>query len=799
MADMKKMDYSYEKTFGPLKFEQLPKINWELVDEIRMLFPLYMRETLKMELEGVKQKTMNAMKSINIENFNLMTPDEAKHIFVKTQLVIPPRKRSAMYGQNGVGKTLLFKSMCDRTIKGFPKHLNVYHMEELDHHPESEKLSVIDTILNAHPYRRILVACEETLVKKIEAKEGNVEALEANLKFVQMQMKSIGGYTAVQRIQRDLRVLGFDEIGEARPLSALSGGLRMRVALASAFFIEPELLLLDEPTNHLDFPSVLWLENRLRGYKGAFVVVTHDRQLLENVCTSVLLLQDKKIVNYDCSFSEFEKRKSKEDDKKDKDIDKFLQKNRNVDSASALAKTKAEYQAWQTRHHERKVMLAGKFTFKDPIPLKTKNGEEQKDVSLIHMKEVRFSYNPEGGHFIFNQPVSFNVKFGTRVGVMGPNGAGKSTFLKLLTGKLTATTGEIVTNPDFKLAYFGQHSTKELSMDETPFEFMCRMFPEENPGLLSKHLSKTSVTGDSRNTRMIGLSYSQRSCVIFAKLTYVPPHLLIMDEPTNFLDLDSVDSLIAATNKFTGALLVVTHSRHFLKACADEFLSIVPGQFLTFPNMKEAEAATYSFMEAMESGKKVDLKSAIMKNPGGGSVHHSQVGDGKAAIVAATKDSDGNLIMAEYVKPEKKKSAGLSLAEQKKVEEAEKARIAAEIKARKQAKKAALKTDWVVGDKCFIAFGGKFHEGEVVMANMMGVTVTFDGKKKMVSPNKIYETKPVTELPKKKVEPKKTDGKKFAGKKDGKKSFGNKRGPRTGKRVNQPRKDGFKNAKSVSN
>jgi ATP-binding cassette subfamily F protein 3 len=120
-------------------------------------------------------------------------------------------------------------------------------------------------------------------------------------------MRSISCATAAQRIEQMLRVLGFDEQGEKRLLSELSGGLRMRVALASAFFIDPELLLLDEPTNHLDFPSVLWLENRLRGYKGAFVVVTHDRQLLENVCTSVMLLQDKKISYYNSSFAQFEK------------------------------------------------------------------------------------------------------------------------------------------------------------------------------------------------------------------------------------------------------------------------------------------------------------------------------------------------------------------------------------------------------------------------------------------------------------------------------------------------------------
>jgi len=220
--------------------------------------------------------------------------------------------------------------------------------------------------------------------------------------------------------------------------------------------------------------------------------------------------------------------------------------------------------------------------------------------------------------FIFDTPINFEVTTKSRVGIMGPNGAGKSTLLKLLTKKLSPTEGTFTENPNFVLAYFGQHSTAELQMDLTPVEFMETQFPKTNLGVLRNHLAKTGVSGGVESTRMQNLSYSQRSCVIFSKLTFICPHLLIMDEPTNFLDLESVDSLIAAANKFPGALLVVTHSRQFLRKCAKTFLSVTPGQFLEFGDMKEAEAATYTFIQELENGVKIDTSAMAA---GGGSLH----------------------------------------------------------------------------------------------------------------------------------------------------------------------------------
>lgn len=321
---------------------------------------------------------------------------------------------------------------------------------------------------------------------------------------------------------------------------------------------------------------------------------------------------------------------------------------------------------WSQRYYEKQVALAGKFTFPPPVPLKVEPDADGKvpapeDVILIDLKDLRFSYNPnvENPVFIFNDPIAFRVTASTRVGVMGPNGAGKSTLLKLLTHKLTATAGTVKHHPDFVLAYFGQHSTAELDLEKTPMEFMTEQFPEENPALLRTYLSKTGIVGTLADTRMKRLSFSQRSCVIFSKLTWRCPHLLIMDEPTNFLDLESVDSLISACNKYRGALLLVSHNRDFLRKCAKQYLSVVPGQFLLFDELKRAEQATYSFIAEMEEGGNVKAGAASSLQTSGaalGAFGGKKTEEKKEEAVK--KDKDGALVFgAGAAKPAAKPAA----------------------------------------------------------------------------------------------------------------------------------------------
>lgn len=721
----------FEETFGWLKPEQFPPVDWADKKQLEMLFPSYKRELLALDRSQLKNKG----RAIEIEDFHLKTPDNSRYLFEKTTLKIESHKRCAVYGTNGSGKTTLFEAIVAGEIRDFPKHVHVHHMKELEHNPQAEDVSVLDTVLCSHPLRRVLVCMQAHLKTLIEDEKDadRKSALNDNLDYVTLELKYLKADIAEEEAKKSLRVLGFDEVGFVAPMSSLSGGLRMRVALASAFFIDPELLLLDEPTNHLDMPSVLWLENRLRGYKGSYLLVTHDRTLLENVVTSVMLLQDLKIEYFATDFKGFEKDKEKQDQSRERKIEKFLNANRNLDTSSPQYRLKVQYKEWQQRRLDRFVQLAGKFTFKSPPALPNPDCLPEKEVSLIKIDNVRFSYDADAGlPFIFDNPVSYEVKQGTRVGVMGPNGAGKSTFLKLITKKLKATEGKVTHNKHYKLAYFGQHSTKELNMENTPMEFMRKQFPKEKDGLLNNHLSKSSITGDSANTIMKNLSYSQRSCVIFAKLTYEPPHLLIMDEPTNFLDLESVDSLIKAANNFKGGLITVTHNRDFLKRTSKTFLSIVPGAFLEFPSMKAAERATYSFITAMEEGRQVDAKTAILENRGGGAVHTEEDQAKRAKALTGQQLAQKAKEDAEVAELKLKKD------------------IADKKAAKAAAKKAAQKLDWVAGDVCWAPKGKGFVQAEVIR-NVRGMGVTLkmpDGSMKMIDAKKLKQEKPEEAAPK---------------------------------------------------
>jgi len=598
-------------------------------DAIIALFPPYKR------LQLASKKPLP--KGVNIENFTMKTPYGDQVLLQRTDLIIEPNRRQGLIGPNCCGKTLLFHNIITGKIPNFPAHLNVHHCKELENHEMGD--TVLNTVVKCNPYRNTLVTVEAKLKEQLAAEDLEAEKkvkLTENLEFVVALMHSIDGYHTEEKAAKMLRVLGFDEIGQQRLVSALSGGLKMRLALCVAFIQEADLLLLDEPTNHLDFPSVLWLENALRGHKGSFLLVSHDRELLKNVCTGVMLIEDKEIKYYTCGFLEFEKKKATEDAKKYDEIEKFVKKNKDASPSTQLGRQVIDRRAWSKAYHDKIVALSTKFTFPPIAALSQPEGQELPpgEISLINLQNVRFSYNVATGHFIFNTPISFNVKASTRVGVMGPNGAGKSTLLKLLTKKLIPTDGVVDQHPGFKLAYFGQHSTAELEMETTGMEFMMKSFPEDNPAHLRNHLGKTGIVGHAADTRVEGLSYSQRSCIVFAKLTYQGPHLLILDEPTNFLDLESVDSLISACNKFKGALLLVSHNRDFLKKCAKQYLSVVPGRFELYNDLATAEKATYTFIQEMESGGKVG-KDVLANNPGGGSVHSSQKVDANAAATPA--------------------------------------------------------------------------------------------------------------------------------------------------------------------
>jgi ATP-binding cassette subfamily F protein 3 len=630
--------------------KEYPDIDWTNRDQIMTMMPDYIQE------QFIMARSKNLTKSVNIDPFELKNQMYGTVLLKESALTLEPQKKYALVGEYAVTSEFI-DAIAGRQIKGFPKHLHVHHCKEIEH--TEYAVSCIETVLKAHEFRESLLHCHKNLKLRIAADPAppaaDLEKFKDNLDFIEFQMRKINSHTAEERAQQMLRVLGFDENKQAVSTNALSGGLRMRVALCAAFFIEADILLLDEPTNHLDFPSVLWLENRLRGYRNSYLLVSHDRELLQNTCTNVIHLHEKKIVYYPSNHADFEKKFYAAQKKKAEEVDKFIAMNRNVDFSSPLAKELKEKKEWAEGFRLREVMLAGKFTFPDGEPLDQVKNEAGElipllETPLISVKDLRFSYNPadEKMSWIFDDPVNITVTYGSRVSIMGPNGAGKSTFLKLITGHLTPCSGTIETHKTARIAYFGQHSAAELDLTSSPMEWLSKQFPDAKSGLLRVHLQKLGIFNGKEQTRMVGLTAGQRSCVVFAKITWKCPHLLIMDEPTNFLDLDSVDALINATNKYTGALLLVSHNRNFLNKCAKQYLSIIPGVVRMFDDLRTCERATYTFIEELEQGVKVAKGTSLIKAAAGGT---------KKDPAADVKKQDDDVLVIAAPKAAPKKPA----------------------------------------------------------------------------------------------------------------------------------------------
>jgi len=591
---------------------QYAELDWTDKESVITTWPPHIREQIALE------RKKRIPKDVNLDFFALKVPFSSDYLIDDAELRIPVRAKLTLIGEGGCGKSTLFRAMANQEIRDFPTHLQVHHMQEIEVSADAE--SLIDTVIHAHPFLMALRRNKEELTNRIEGKAGHevpsaevAALLGKSLDLVNTKLRENGDMYAEENASKSLRVLGFDNTAQTKSINSLSGGLRMRVALCAAFFIEADILLLDEPTNHLDFPSLLWLENKLRTYRKSFVMVCHDREILNNVSTGTMLItEDKGIKYYDMGFEKYEQVRWKSEAKMAKDIDKFLLRHRNIDFSSPLALEAQTKRAWLKRYQRKMVLREGQFTFPAAQPLAPDNDQKdleiaQKLVSVIKMTDLRFSYDAETLPFIFDTPISIDITMGTRMGVMGPNGAGKSTFLKLLTGRLFPVDGSVLTNKNATVAYFSQHHSMEMDLTMTPMEFMMCKFPEEKVGQLRGHLAKVGCSDELTQVRLNDHSQGMRSCVLFAKITYRCPNLLIMDEPTNFLDIETVDALINATNKYKGALLLVSHSRLFLKKCAYSYLSIVPGQFNVYPDLDECEKATYSFIADMENGDKVRI------------------------------------------------------------------------------------------------------------------------------------------------------------------------------------------------
>lgn len=393
------------------------------------------------------------------------------------------------------------------------------------------------------------------------------------------RLRAIGADSAPARAGTVLAGLGFSAEAQERPVSDFSGGWRMRVSLATALFLEPDLLLLDEPTNHLDLEATLWLEDWLRRFAGAALIVSHDRGLLDSCVDAIAHLARGKLSLTPGGYENFVRIRTEQALQQTRQAEKIAARRAHmqsfVDRFRAKA-TKAKQAQARLKALEKLPVIdavvedaATHFAFPEP---------EQLPPPILTVNRASVGY--EGKPVLSN--LSFRLDMESRIALLGANGNGKSTLAKLIAGRLAALSGDVERNPRLKVGYFAQHQAEELRLEQTPIDHMARALPKATPSEVRAQLARFGLDADRAETAVKDLSGGEKARLLLALATRDAPQLLILDEPTNHLDLDARDALIRALADFEGAVVLISHDPHLVELVADRLWLVADGQVVPF-------------------------------------------------------------------------------------------------------------------------------------------------------------------------------------------------------------------------
>lgn len=506
---------------------------------------------------------------IKVENFDISA--QGRLLFSKATLTIASGRRYGLVGPNGQGKTTLLKHIAARKLD-IPPTIDVLYCEQ---EIEVDKTSAINTVVNSDKYRLALLNEEEELTKRLD--EGDISVGE-RLRDVSDELKNISADAAEPKARRILAGLGFNKQMQEKPVEAFSGGWRMRISLARALFLEPTLLLLDEPTNHLDLNAVIWLDNYLQGWKKTLLIVSHDQGFLDSVCTDIIDLLDQKLYYYKGNYTAFKKMRDQKIREHEKAYDTQQKqiaalKKGGKSSKQALEEMKSRIQNKQTKATKGKKTSSTigdadvdapppellhrikeytvKFVFPDPPKL---------PPPVLGLHGVSFGYRD----VVLFENVDFGVDMDSRIAIVGPNGVGKSTLLKLLYGKIEPQKGELRKHRQLRIGWFDQHANEALNGEQTPIDYLMHKFKIEYQEA-RKRLGTVGLPGTAHTIKIKDLSGGQKSRVALAELALGAPDLLILDEPTNNLDIESIHALAEAIECFGGGVVMVTHDERLIR------------------------------------------------------------------------------------------------------------------------------------------------------------------------------------------------------------------------------------------
>ena len=418
------------------------------------------------------------------------------------------------------------------------------------------------------------------------------------------RLEELNGYDASARAGKLLHGLGFPADTHPKPVSDFSGGWRVRLNVARALMTPSDLLLLDEPTNHLDLDAVVWMEEWLRRYPGTLLVISHDREFLDNVTTHTLHLHDGKAKLYAGNYTQFERQRAEHLRQQNIAFEKEQAERAHLQKFIDRFKAKASKAKQAQSRMKRLEKLAGteavraerEFRIDFPAPAKM-------PFALMRLNDADCGYGADA-RILHN--VGFGLEAGDRIGLLGPNGAGKSTLVKSLVGELPLIAGERYAHPDLRIGYFAQHTVESLVEGTSPIDHLRELSPDSPTQAFRDFLGKWYFPGDRAFEVIDGFSGGEKARLALALIAWRQPNVLLLDEPTNHLDLDMREALAEALSDFEGAIVMVSHDRHLIGLVCDKFVRVADGKVEPFEGDLD-EYAAWLRTRASSEPKKIDM------------------------------------------------------------------------------------------------------------------------------------------------------------------------------------------------
>ncbi|MGN7291659.1 ABC-F family ATP-binding cassette domain-containing protein [Rhizobium sp. SAFR-030] len=534
---------------------------------------------------------------------------------------LPTGTKAGLVGRNGAGKSTLFRIITgdyasetgDVTL---PKAARIGQVAQ--EAPATEE-SLIDIVLSADKERTALMLESET-------------ATDAHrIADIQMRLVDIDAHSAEARAASILAGLGFDAEAQLRPASSFSGGWRMRVALAAVLFSEPDLLLLDEPTNYLDLEGTLWLEDYVRRYPHTVLIISHDRDLLNNAVNAIVHLDQKKLTFYRGGYDQFERQKAENDELQMKSKAKSDAARKHLQTFIDRFKAKAS-KAKQAQSRVKALERMGTVAsvIEDHVqPINFPEPDKQPSSPIVAIDGGSVGYTP-------GQPILKNITLridnDDRIALLGSNGNGKSTFAKFISGRLAAESGSVKTAPNLKIGFFAQHQLDDLIPDQSPIEHVRRLMPDVPEGKVRARVAQMGLATEKMNTAAKDLSGGEKARLLMGLAAFHAPNLLILDEPTNHLDIDSRRALIEALNDYNGAVILISHDRHLIEATVDRLWLVNNGTVTSF----EGDLEEYRSL-IVSSGKKKEEKPEIVIDTGSKADQRKLAAERRASLAPLKK------------------------------------------------------------------------------------------------------------------------------------------------------------------